>query len=157
MTFRILAGAALILLVAGCSRNIDTQADKDRLIATDREFSAMSVEKGTVAAFMYYAADSAVMYRNRSMPVSGKDAIRAQLEQEAAVGGTLSWEPTFARISESADLGYTLGSWKYSLVDSLGIEQAATGYYVTIWEKTPEGNWQWIFDSGVSGPPPEEP
>ncbi|MGD8605449.1 MAG: hypothetical protein PVH24_03335 [Candidatus Zixiibacteriota bacterium] len=157
MNFRILAVAALIPVVAGCARNVDTQAEKEKLIATDREFSAMSVEQGTVEAFMFYAADSAVMYRNRSTPISGKDAVRVQLEQEAAAGGTLSWEPTFARISESADLGYTLGSWKYSLVDSLGIEQAATGYYVTIWEKTPEGNWQWVFDSGVSGPPPEEP
>ena len=76
MNFRILAVAALIPVVAGCSRNVDTQAEREKLIATDREFSAMSVEQGTVEAFMYYAADSAVMYRNRSTPISGKRAWR---------------------------------------------------------------------------------
>jgi ketosteroid isomerase-like protein len=136
----------------GCTQEPDREAELAELLETDRRFSELSVEKGTLEAFDTFMADDAILYRDGAHPFRGRAAIR-----EAIAGnGTLRWEPFFADISESADLGYTLGEYAYTTADSLGVPSTSTGYYISVWKLQPDGSWKFVFDSGIRSPLPED-
>ena len=112
----------------------------------------MSAEEGTAAAFEAYMAEDAVIFRANARPFEGHDEIMSLFEGTA---GQLTWEPYAVTVASSGDLGYTLGTYEYAVVDSAGIENYSYGYYVTIWKKQPDGTWKYVFDTGQPGPPPE--
>ena len=147
----------LIVLVvsfslAGCAQERDRESELADLLEADRRFSELSVEKGAYKAFDRFMAEDAVLYRDLAHPIRGRAAIRESMTG----GGTLRWEPFFADISESADLGYTLGEYAYTVADSLGVPGTSTGYYVSIWKRQADGSWKYVFDTGVRSPLPED-
>ena len=143
---------ALLVVVglAGCCGNTCVDESADQLLQVDREFSQMSVDQGIDKAFDFYMADSATMLRDSVPPVTGRDAIN-KLYEGIPEGTQLSWEPLFADISSSGDLGYTIGRWQFSASDTTGAVQSSYGHYVTIWKKQDDGSWKYVFDSGTSG------
>ena len=54
---------------------------------------------------------------------------------------SFTWEPVFADVSRAGDLGYTIGEYLFTSLDSAGNEISGRGYYVTIWKKQING-WQ---------------
>ena len=130
------------------------KTDTTVLLETDRAFSKMSAEKGLYEAFDFFMDDNATLYRDRHHPFSGRESIRPILSTNP--NATLTWEPNSAEIAASGDLGYTLGRWEYALKDSTGESSSSFGYYVSIWKKQNDGNWKWVFDSGISGPTENE-
>lgn len=125
----------------------------EQLIEVDCEFGAMVVDSGTAAAFAHFAADSATIFRARSRPIVGRDAIRNVVAADTT--GLLHWEPYFADVSVGGDLGYTLGRYQFTPKDTTGGKKDSYGYYVTIWKKMADGSWKYVMDTGVPGPPPE--
>jgi len=146
------SGALLSLSIYGCGVKTDMQRARESLMQTDRQFSELSIEKGALAAFDRFMSDDAVIFRNRVDPVVGRDPIRALMASDTA--GTLIWEPYFADVAASGDLGYTLGRYEAGYTDSAGVGRTAYGKYVTIWKKQPDGTWRFVFDTGSSSPPP---
>lgn len=140
-------------LLAGCSTPTNPARDKEGLLQADRDFSKMSADKGMYDAFDYYMADSATHFRANSLPIVGRENIRALMSGET--GATLAWEPYQVDVAASGDLGYTLGKWQYVAVDTAGNESISTGHYVSIWKKQPDGTWKYVFDAGTSDPPKE--
>ena len=147
----LLIGIIVSISLAGCAQERDREPELADLLETDRRFSELSVEKGAYEAFDRFMVEDAVLYRDRAHPIRGRAAIRESMTG----GGTLRWEPFFADISESADLGYTLGEYAYTVADSLGVLRTSTGYYVSIWKRQLDGGWKFVFDSGVRSPLPE--
>lgn len=141
----------LVTVLAGCGVNMTGDANKNELFEIDREFSQMSVEKGIAAAFVSYAADSAMILRDNMLPIVGRSAI-GDLWGDTPEGVQLVWEPDFADIAKSGELGYTIGHWTYSSTDSTGKTSSSKGRYVTIWKKQADGNWKYVFDTGSSDP-----
>jgi ketosteroid isomerase-like protein len=116
----------------------------------DRAFSKRAQEVGVPTAFVEFATEDAVMYRNGMDPIVGRKAIANLLGPEGRV--SLIWKPLTADIAASGDLGYTLGSFTYKSPPNSDDSEGAghyTGSYVTIWKKQPDGSWKWVFDSGV--------
>lgn len=130
---------------------MSSDVDKSKLFEVDREFSIMSVEKGIAEAFVSYAADSAMILRDNMLPIVGQNAI-GDLWANTPNGAQLVWEPDFADIAASGELGYTIGHWTYSVTDSSGATQSSKGRYVTIWKKQADGNWKYVFDTGTTDP-----
>ena len=119
------------------------------LVATERNFAAMSREHGMKQAFLAYLADSAVLFRPH--PVDG----RTTTEQEPDAPGILSWVPSFADMSVSGDLGYTTGPWTYASSDTGGLD-TAHGHFVSVWKRGADGYWRLLIDLGIShGAPPD--
>ena len=149
----------LVLLVVvgltGCGGDICVDESANQLLEVDREFSRMSVEQGIDKAFDFYMADSATMLRDSVPPVTGRTAIN-KLYEGIPDGTQLSWEPLFADISSSGDLGYTIGRWEFSASDTSGAVRTSYGHYVTIWKKQDDGSWKYVFDSGSDGPAEEK-
>ena len=146
---------AVIILLTGCGQSTKPVSDRDRLLAIDREFSEMSVDRGMAFAFDAFMADSATILRNGAHPFTGRESI-GQLYAKSPQGAMLKREPYFADVSVSGDMGYTLGKYIYSAPDSTGVPQYGYGHYVTIWKRQADGNWKYVFDTGNQSPPPDK-
>lgn len=133
--------------------SIGSAAEKqtDQLMQVDRDFSQMAQDKGIGVAFDYFMDNNARMIKSGMNVVVGREAINA-MYGEMGDNESLVWEPDFAEISESEDLGYTIGHYTYTLTDSTGSVKIYKGNYVTIWKKQPDGSWKYVFDTGSSGP-----
>ncbi len=111
----------------GSTRNI--KADTKALLEREREFSRASVTRGAQKAFEDYAASDVRMFRNGQLPIAGKAAAAATLPASSIVW---TWEPAFADVSHSADLGYSYGT--YQLAKKDGTVKTETGNYYRIWK-----------------------
>ena len=121
----------------------------NQLLETDRQFSQMSADKGMAFAFDYFMADSAIMLKDNMSPIMGRDAINKQ-HVNVPDNAKLTWEPIFADIAASNDLGYTIGEWTYAVTDSTGVVSKSYGHYISVWKKQDDGSWKYVFDSGTS-------
>ena len=128
------------------------------LMDLDRAFAARAKEVGTTQAFSEFAAEDAVMYRDRSEPFIGREAIEKVLATDP--GSILLWEPITADMASSGDMGYTRGKFDYFTAPG---EDGKTrmgpfkGYYTSIWKKQPDGSWKWVFDGGIISETPALP
>ena len=113
----------------------------EALVASERAFAKMSVDQGIKAAFLANLAEDAILFRPRV--VNGPEFYR-QMPETTAV---LEWEPVFADISASGDLGYTTGPWK--LRPKPGAPPTKFGHYVSLWRKQPDGRFKVILDVGI--------
>ena len=95
---------------------------------------------------MAFLADDSTLFRPNSVP--GKKWI----EEHPAPPGQLSWEPVFAEVSQSGELGYTTGPWEIRQ-NGTDDKPAASGQYVSLWKKQADGVWKVLVDLGISHPP----
>src|SRR5262249_32967030 len=58
----------------------------------------------------------------------------------------LIWQPAFAGIAISGDLGFTTGPWEYK--KTAGDAPAAAGEFATIWHTNKKGQWKFLLDIG---------
>lgn len=125
--------------------------DTSALLASDREFSAASATRGTQKAFEDYAATDVRMFRNDKLPILGKaNAVVALLASPTA----WTWEPAFADVSRSGDLGYSYGTYKLTKNDAmLKTAQVETGNYFRIWKRQ-RNAWKVVAD--LLDPVPED-
>ena len=149
------AGAALIIIPAGCSPKVDMTAEQKQLMDIDREFSNASLRIGAPKAFHQYLADDALELPAGGSPLRGRDAIRDNMSEGPAF--VLEWEPEEAVVSRSGDLGYTWGRYEIHTENPDGDRQTGYGKYLTVWRKEADGSWKAIVDMGNANPPPGEP
>lgn len=118
----------------------------DDLFEADRNFSKMAMVKGFPTAFIEYAHPDAVLLRPKSMPITGKPAIKNLYEKADSKGVDFTWEPLAGELAVSGELGYTYGI--YTVKKDTALQQ---GTYVSIWKKDRDGNWKYILDTGNEG------
>jgi ketosteroid isomerase-like protein len=146
-----LACLAIILFACG-SPKTDTANVKATLMEIDRDFSKLSVDKGMIYAFSTYSAEDVVRFRDGDFPNVGKQSLLKTFEGKSDTSIRLTWEPVFADIAESGELGYTHGTWKMYVIPA---DTTYYGVYVTIWKKQVDGTWKFVFDGGNDTPAPE--
>ena len=83
------------------------------------------------------------------MPIVGHQKLEEFYQGKSDTTYSLKWEPLFAKVSKSGDLGYTYGVWE--LVIKLEPENSRRGTYLTIWELQPDGQWKFVADTGNEG------
>jgi ketosteroid isomerase-like protein len=139
----------LIILIALSSLTFckpKAKPSAEQLLEIDRKFSATAVEKGFNLAFIEFAHTDAVLLRENSKPVVGKEAVTRLFEKADTAGVHFTWEPLSGDIAASRELGYTYGI--YSFTKDTITEQ---GTYVSIWKKDAAGNWKYTLDCGNKG------
>ena len=119
------------------------------LVASERAFSRTSVEIGARPSFMMYFADDAVVFRPH--PVKYKEAMKSEPLPKNPTEATLEWEPLWADISRSGDLGYTTGPSVW-IDHSPAKRPTYYGFYFSFWKKQPTGEWKVVFDVGTELP-----
>jgi ketosteroid isomerase-like protein len=134
---------------------------KDDLMAADRAFSQLSVDKGSNAAFLAYLAEDGRLFgTGNERPILGKaEAIKRYSGPKSANAdprlNVLSWEPDAAGVSKDGGLGWTDGHWVYETgPDDYGRRHHLTGHYLTVWVKDAAGAWKVQADMGTTDPKP---
>src|SRR5258706_3448360 len=130
--------AALVALPAAAG-----PARIESLVAAERAFSALSVQKGIKPSFLAYLAPDAVVFRPTAM--NGPKTIAAR----PAPTATLVWEPAYAEISSAGDLGCTTGPWE---MHPMGLASAPVAFvhFISVWKKQADGAWRVAVDIGTS-------
>jgi len=114
---------------------------REALTKRDLEFSKASATQGTVKAFLAYSASDVRLLRNDSFPFLGQDAAKRAL---ATSKDLWTWQPTFADVSRSGDLGYSYGTYELRSTDAA---RALTGKgnYLRFWRRQ-NGVWKVLLD-----------
>jgi ketosteroid isomerase-like protein len=108
-------------------------------------FEAKSEHDGASAAFAAFMDQKDGMeFTGGGPPVRGAQAI-AEVQTRLLRNGTLSWAPSEIFVS-TGDLAAVWGSWTFSTGAGA---RPATGRYVTVWRKTPQGEWKGLIDIGT--------
>jgi len=112
---------------------------------TEKAFNDMAQEKGVKAAFLHFAADSAVIVRGKNV-IKGKAAIGAFFDAQPFVENKLSWSPDFVEVSSSGDMAYTYGKYEFYAVDTSGKTFQSDGIFHTVWKRQADGEWRFVYD-----------
>ena len=115
----------------------------EALMAREREFSAASAKRGAQKAFAEVAASGVRLYRNGAEPIVGK------AKAVAALSGVSkwTWEPAFADVSQSGDLGYSYGTYELTktVPSPTAEDNVQRGNYYRIWKRE-AGHWKVVTD-----------
>jgi ketosteroid isomerase-like protein len=140
---------AFTLFLAACNSPVDIEKEKQRILQTDRDFAALSVQSGAAEAFKQYSLADLVLLPPNAEPVHGRDnASQGFVEFDKSL--ILNWEPQAAEVAESGDLAYSWGTSTGTRRETG--EQAFRGKYLTVWKKDANGNWKMIADMGNQSP-----
>jgi len=134
------------LLVAGPA----LAGPKEDIAAADKAFSALSVAKGSNAAFQAYLADDGRLFGTGEVPPIYGKAAAAEAFQTSSNGdpkiNVLSWAPDNVEVSKDGSLGFSDGRWIFTAP-----KMKATGHYVTVWRKVGT-EWKVAADMGTTDP-----
>ena len=122
------------------------------LLQVDRDFARAGVAKNIEDLMTYIAED--VRFYSAGVMLTGKLPFREVWTKGFAdPNWNISWAPLYAEAAQSADLGYTTGSFEIHEKSSDGTPLVRKGSYVTIWRKQPDGSWKVALDIGSFVPP----
>lgn len=138
----LVAGAALLV---ACHPAVNKEAVKKEIFQMEKAFEKMAAEKGIAEAFAHFAADSAVIKRQRDTLITGKANIRAFYEHGNS-NATVHWTPDFIDVADDGSLAYTFGKYVWQTKDEAGNLQEYTGVFHTVWKRQPDGSWRYVWD-----------
>jgi ketosteroid isomerase-like protein len=125
------------------AQKLDPTAELRSLVEVEHAFAKAVAARGVRDGFLAYLADDGVLFRPG--PVNGKESWAARPASKALLG----WEPVFADVSRTGDLGYTTGPWELR-PEGRTDRPTAFGHYVTLWRKQPDGAWKAALDVGIT-------
>lgn len=141
----------LLILIMSCNSQVNSDQEKEKLLQTDIDFSNRSVEVGNHQAFLEFASSDVVLLKPNSYPIVGKPAMKQLYAAISDSSYRLTWKPSYGKVSESGDLGYTFGIFLLEIIAGEQKGQTMQGTYCTIWEKNAKGEWRFVLDTGNSG------
>lgn len=123
-------------------------SERDALLSRDREFATAASKLGGLQALQLFAANDVRVFREGVFPISDKPAA-AMTISKGLVAWT--WQPLFADVSASGDLGYSHGLYELKK-NGPGSLITEKGNYFRIWQKQ-NGLWTVIVDLANPLPP----
>lgn len=130
----------------GCVSKIDLKKEKSILLKTDQEFAQKSKEIGAAEAFYLFMDEDGIQLPSVGKQIVGRNAIRESMTSEHPY--QLLWTPRLAEVSETADMGWTWGTYEYISSDDDGNPINRKGKYLNVWKKQSDGSWKVIADIG---------
>lgn len=123
-----------------------TRALEAELVEADRNF-ASTVERDGLGGWMAAFAPGGRMIGGGESHI-GLEAIRREMLPVFADSTfSLTWDPIYAEVAASGDLGYTVG--RYTASSGSGDAAARQeGTYLTVWRRQPNGAWKVQADIG---------
>lgn len=149
--------AALMLSVAGCSKDTGNASSRDEDEATirrlDAEWVKTAAAKDVDGWIAFYADEVAVLPPNDRVATDRASIRRAVSELLSLPGLQLSWTPTKVEVAQSGDIAYLYGAYSLKMNDEKGRPVRDVGKNVEIWKRQPSGKWKCIVDTWNSDLP----
>lgn len=140
---------AILGLVLCMAVSAYAQSPLQEMVKTEQAFSKMAEEKNTRDAFMAFIADDGLLFRPGA--VNGRKWMIEHPVPPSDKKPLLAWQPNFAGMSASGDMGFTTGPWEFK-ADIKDPKPSGYGHFVTVWKKQNDGSWKWVVDLGISHP-----
>src|SRR6185437_14053403 len=137
------------VILLGLSVVAQGQSAVNDMVKTEQSFSAMAEDKSIREAFMAFIADDGLLFRPGA--VNGKQWMIEHPVPPSDKNPLLAWQPAFAGMSLSGDLGFTTGPWEFK-ADRSDPSPSGYGDFVTVWKKQADGSWKFVVDLGISHP-----
>ena len=119
----------------------------EALLQVDRDFAKTGAAKNLENFLSFVTED--VRFYSAGVMRTGKLAFREGWAKGFAdPNWSITWAPLYAEAAQSADLGYTTGSFEIRDKSADGTPVVRKGSYVTIWRKQPDGTWKVALDIG---------
>jgi ketosteroid isomerase-like protein len=138
-----------ILLILVVTMVAQAQTPLQEMVKTEQAFSKMAEEKNTREAFMAYIADDGLLFQPGA--VNGKKWMLEHPVPPSDKKPLLAWQPAFAGMSASGDMGFTTGPWEFK-ADIKDEKPSGYGHFMTVWKKQADGSWKFVVDLGISHP-----
>lgn len=119
----------------------------DALLAADAAWMKVYAAKDLEKSVGFFDDQGSMLPSNAPI-ATGKDALTKLIGSAfAARDYTLSWHATKVGVARSGELGYTSGTYDFSIKDASGKTISDTGKYLTVWKKEADGSWKVLFDT----------
>ncbi len=133
---------ALGFLCFACSSA--AQKGMKGLINAEKQFAWFTATHSIKEGFLAYMDSAGVIFRQGNA-VNALDSYRRQPNS----AGILSWEPAFAVISASGDMGATTGPFEFRLKTAQDTP-VGRGTFCSVWRINRQGEWKNLADLGSS-------
>jgi len=131
-----------------CLTCVATAQNVNEVINAEKNFAAYALAHNSRDAFMQFL-DSANSIEFRNGDAKKSYEIWSLRKPDST---RLIWQPAYAGIAKSGDIGFTTGPWEYKQTANGAV--LATGSFATIWHKNSKGEWKYLVDIGTDGTMP---
>ena len=145
---RIITFVAVAVVAASCAPTVNVEQEKSALLARDAEWSTTPSD---IAKWATYLTPDATFAMGAAPEMKGAKAIQdALMPMSKAPGFKVTWKPTSAEVG--GDIGYTHGTYEFTMNNTGGKPATEHGVYVTTWKKI-NGAWMVTHDMGTPDAP----
>ena len=156
----ILAGAAALALVAACHQAAtpvapaDTSKIADAIKTGETQWNADLAARDAAKDASHYDDDATVMAPGYA-PMRGKSTVQSTMGQMMADPNfSLVFTTDHVEVSPSGEMAFTQGHFTQTESDAkTHAKVTATGSYVTVYKKEPDGSWKAVEDIASPGAP----
>jgi len=138
-----------VVLMLFLSALVHGQSALQEMVKTEQAFSKMAEEQNTRDAFLAFIADDGLLFRPGA--VNGKKWMLEHPAPPTDKKPLLAWQPSFAFMAASGDMGFTTGPWEFK-GDVNDEKPSGYGHFITVWKKQADGSWKFVLDLGISHP-----
>src|SRR5437762_912677 len=125
----------------------ETLPDPAVVADAEKRFAQAGWEHGIRESFLQFFAEGSILL------APGPTDARAFYTNYKDTGRALAWQPIFATIARSGELGVTTGPWELKNKKS-DPTALAHGEFVSVWKQQPDHSWKVAFDCGIDHPAP---
>ncbi len=142
------ASLVLATLLAGCSHAaFDPAAEGAALLKRDAEWADAASAGKDVDKIISYWTDDAVVVPPGQPVVEGKDALRGFVTESLKIPGfRIHWVSEKASFSPDGQVAYMRSTNETTLTGPDGKPMTIHGRGVTVWRRTPDGQWRCAVD-----------
>src|SRR5262245_26262638 len=138
-----------IQAAASASQHIDLSPAQAAIVATERAFAKLSVERGVRASFITYFAEDGIGFGPH--PYKVKETLSKLPAPATRSPFVLNWAPIFGGVASSGDLGWNTGP---TLREDTSPDKKPSqhGMFFSVWKIQSDGTWRVVLDLGISTP-----
>jgi hypothetical protein len=136
--------SCLLAILLGLVSSVYSQKNIKGLINAEKQFAWFTASHTVKEGFMNYMDSAGIIFKNGA----GVNALDNYRKQNAGPG-ILNWEPAFAVISASGDMGATTGPYEFR-AKTIQDTPVARGTFFSVWHINNAGEWKNMADFGSS-------
>lgn len=148
----LLLATALVATPILLSAHPDKEKLKAEVAAMEDAFCAMAKSHGLRAAFQHFAAPDVAFIDTDPRQWRGPAAVLQRIGPDQP-GKSLTWSAYFTDVSDDGTLAYNYGRYEFRRTAADGKVSVATGWFLTIWKRQPDGSWKYVMDNGAPDQP----